>query len=208
MCLYLITKGLKTNCWYIVKKQNLKIVRTDFKAALKLCIDNRQTGAKLSVWGNLIGTTEPVQSATEKKIKINRGNLLMGVWPWCTSKKTVQKKVQPQLPVWKFIWIRVIAERWRPTSNLRSEQRQRGNRLSAPDQTRVSNPVCCCILPVITFFPQSRDWTEKRKRETKSLLQHSQCMFPQAITQVSSKTGGSPDMMWLQESSSEVQLFS
>lgn len=144
-----------------------------------------------------------------KKIKINRGNLLMGVWPWCTSEKTVQKKVQPQLPVWKFIiWIRVIAERWRPTSNLRSEQRQRGNRLSAPDQTRVSYPVCCCILPVITFFPQSRDWTEKRKRETKSLLQHSQCMFPQTITQVSSKTGGNRDMMWLQESSSEVQLFS
>lgn len=51
------------------------------------------------------------------------------------------------------------------TSNLLSEQQQRGNRLTAPDQIKVSNPVCCGILSDITFFLYKGEGT--RKEETR-----------------------------------------
>lgn len=69
------------------------------------------------------------------------------------SSQKKKKKLPPQLPVWKFIWIRVIAEGQCQTNIPQSKQHWGGNGFSVADfNLKPAIQFSFSILSVITFF--------------------------------------------------------
>lgn len=67
-----------------------------------------------------------------------------------------KKKLPPQLPVWKFIWIRVIAEGQCQTNIPQSKQHQGGNGFSVADFNLKPAIRFSFSILSITFFSQTK----------------------------------------------------
>lgn len=87
-----------------------------------------------------------------------------------------EDKKNAELPVWKFIWISVIAERWHPTNSLQEEMGFR------PKWSQQPGPAAAFYF---IFLPP----TESRQNRKEG---HSGCVSPQVTEHVSSMTGGRP----------------